>query len=414
MSQYADGMSSYGDLGVDAEAAIARAVEVPISIHCWQGDDVTGFEQRSSEAGSGGIMAIGGYPGRARSGDELRQDYEKVLSLVPGVHRANLHAMYAEPEGKAVARDELLPEHFARWMDWARSRGIGLDFNPTYFAHPMAASGFTLSSRDADVRAFWIRHGIACRKIAASMATIDDRQSTIANHWIPDGAKDSPADRWSPRARLIDSYEQIFAEPVEACLDSVESKLFGLGSEDYVVGSYEFYSHYALERDLVFCLDMGHFHPTETIADKLSALLQFHKMLLIHVSRPLRWDSDHVVIFNDDLRAVFQELVRGKALDRILLALDFFDASINRIAAYVIGIRAVRKALLYALLEPFDLLQTLELEGKLAQKLALMEECKTLPFGSVWEELCGRADVHAGRAWIEDVELYERNVLAAR
>lgn len=403
----------YLDLGVDVEAAIAEALITPISINCWQADDVGGFEVHEGTTDSGGIMATGNYPGRARNADELRQDYEKVLSLVPGVHRANLHAIYAETGGRRVERDELTVEHFATWIDWAKEQGIGLDFNPTYFAHPKAASGFTLSSADTEVRRFWIRHGTASRRIAAGIAERIEGEC-VNNHWIPDGYKDSPADRWSPRQRLIEAYDEIISEEMPGCADAVESKLFGLGSEDYVVGSFEFYSHYALTRNLMFCLDMGHFHPTETIADKLSSLLQFHKRLLIHVSRPIRWDSDHVVIFNDDLRAVFQELVRGAALDRATIALDFFDASINRIAAYVIGIRATRKALLYALLEPVGELQRLERQGKLAQKLALMEEVKTLPFGSIWDELCRRGGVPEGRNWISEIEAYESSVLAKR
>ncbi|MFY9235150.1 MAG: L-rhamnose isomerase [Fimbriimonadaceae bacterium] len=485
----------YGEIGVDVDLAIAQCLAVPVSIHCWQADDVKGFEGNAGLA-SGGIVATGSYPGCARNGDELRQDYEKVFSLVPGIPRANLHAMYAEPQTK-VERDELLPEHFARWIEWASAQGIGLDFNPTYFAHPMAADGFTLSHKDRATRGFWIRHGIACRHIAAAMSAksaVRSPQSAINNHWIPDGAKDSPADRWSPRERLIESYNEIFKEPIDGCTDSVESKLFGLGSEDYVVGSFEFYSQYVLSSnrdrstsrspqarkpaspisggnvpavevgDLLLCLDMGHFHPTETIADKLSALLQFQKKLLIHASRPIRWDSDHVTLFNDDLRAVFQELFRdprsrqvvltdalrplvqgsagsmgnvgGEAISespptlpilpipegrkpvspspRAAIALDFFDASINRIAAYVIGIRAVRKALLWSLLEPVATMQGLEREGKLGQKLALMERLKIMPFGDVWDEACRRADVPSEADWIKDVERYEYDILSKR
>lgn len=413
MSAFDRARGIYAEWGVDVDAAIAQALEVPVSIHCWQADDVGGFEVHEGATDSGGIMATGNYPGRARSADELRADYEQVLALVPGKHRANLHAIYAETEGKAVPRDEQTPEHFANWIAWAKAQGIALDFNPTYFAHPMAASGFTLSSADEAVRRFWIRHGIASRRIAGAMAEAQGGECVI-NHWVPDGAKDSPADRWSPRARLVEALDEVLADSVDGCTDAVESKLFGLGSEDYVVGSFEFYSSYALSRQKVFCLDMGHFHPTETIADKLSSLLQFHDRLLIHTSRPLRWDSDHVVLFNDDLRAVFLELTRGQALDQAIVALDFFDASINRIAAYVIGIRATRKAMLYALLDPAAELARLEAEGKLAQKLALMEEAKTLPFGDVWDELCTRAGVPVGREWISRVETYESDVLRGR
>jgi L-rhamnose isomerase len=413
MNAFTLAKEAYAELGVDVDAAISTCLEVSISIHCWQADDVSGFEVHEGGTDSGGIMATGNYPGRARTADEVRADYEAVLRLVPGTHRANLHAIYAETHGKPVGRDELAPEHFAHWMDWAKGKGIALDFNPTYFAHPNAASGYTLSHQDPAIRDFWIRHGLACREIAGAMASAQGTESVI-NHWIPDGAKDSPGDRWSPRARLKDAYNALLAKPIPGCTDAVESKLFGLGSEDYVVGSLEFYTSYALLKDLVFCLDMGHFHPTETIADKLSALLQFHKRILIHTSRPVRWDSDHVVLFDDPTRAVFQEAVRGKALDRIIVALDFFDASINRIAAYVVGIRATRKSLLYALLEPSALIQALEREGKLAQKLAWMEETKTLPFGAVWDELCRRADVPLGAAWIAEVERYEAGVLAHR
>jgi L-rhamnose isomerase len=410
---YDEARDVYADLGVDVDGAIEEALMVPISIHCWQADDVSGFEVHDTATDSGGIMATGNYPGRARNVAELREDYEKVLALVPGLHRANLHAIYADTQGRKVERDELGPEHFQSWIDWANELGIGLDFNPTYFAHPKAASGFTLSSADKDIRDYWIRHGVASRRIAAALGdTLGG--DCINNHWIPDGAKDSPADRWSARARLVDAYDEIFSKDIDGCTDSVESKLFGIGSEDYVVGSFEFYSHYALTRDLLFCLDMGHFHPTETIADKLSSLLQFHERLLVHASRPIRWDSDHVVVFNDDLRAVFQELVRGDALDRVAVALDFFDASINRIAAYVIGIRATRKAILWALLEPVQELQRLEGEGKLAQKLALMERLKTLPFGAVWDELCKRAATPSEATWISEVERYETQVLANR
>ena len=408
---------AYAAYGVDTDAAVARAREVPISLHCWQADDVAGFEVKAGALDSGGILATGNYPGRARNGDELRQDLDQVMGLVPGALRANLHACYAETGGQAVDRDALEPAHFARWIDWAKARQVGLDFNPTFFSHPKADSGFTLSHADEAVRGFWVRHGIASRRIAEAMGRACGRPC-VANVWIPDGAKDSPADRWGPRARLAESLDAIFADDAgvdgDLCIDSVESKLFGIGSEDYVVGSFEFYASYALSRGLVLCLDMGHFHPTETIADKVSALLAFHERLLLHVSRPVRWDSDHVVLFNDDVRALFQEVVRGGALERVYVALDFFDASINRIAAYAIGARATRQALLYALLEPAARLARLEAEGKGAQKLALMEAMKTMPFGTVWDRLCLGSNVPAGAAWIGEVEAYEKNVLAKR
>jgi len=413
---YERAREAYAALDVDAEAAIERALAVPVSLHCWQADDVRGFEAPQAAPG-GGLLATGDYPGRARSGDELRQDLEQVLALVPGVHRVNLHAIYAETGGRKVDRDALEPKHFAGWIAWARKRGIGLDFNPTFFAHPKAADGRTLSHPDAGIRRFWIAHGIACRRIGEAMAR-DLGTPCGVNLWIPDGSKDLPADRWGPRRRLAESLDAIYADSTgvdrRLCLDSVESKLFGLGSEAYVVGSHEFYLAYAAARGLAVCLDLGHFHPTEAVHDKLSAILALAEGLLLHVSRPVRWDSDHVVLFDDDVRAVFQELVRGEALDRVRIALDYFDASINRVAAYVIGARAVRKAVLYALLEPTARLQALEAEGKGAGKLALMEEAKTMPFGAVWDMLCLRADVPTTGGWMPKVEAYEKDVLARR
>lgn len=407
-----DARDVYGSYGVDVDQAIKTCLAIPISIHCWQADDVVGLEASITGVDSGGIMATGNHPGRARNGDEIRFDLEWVLDRVPGVHRVNLHAMYAETDGLAVPRDELAPVHFQGWMDWAEMQGLALDFNPTYFAHRLASDGFTLSHSSSGVREFWIRHGIACRRIASAFAARQGSDCVI-NHWIPDGAKDSPIDRWSPRSRLKTSLDEILREPLDGAVDAVESKLFGLGSEDYVVGSFEFYSHYATQSRALICLDMGHFHPTETIHDKLSALLQYHERLLLHVSRPIRWDSDHVVLFDDNLRAVFAELHRGGALGRVNVALDFFDASINRVAAYVIGIRATRKAVLAALLEPVARLRALEMEGRLAEKLALLEECKTLPFGQVWAQLCSQANV-AGAEWIEDIAPYESKLSSMR
>ena len=417
MQAYELAVSRYAEMGVDVEAAVTRVLQVPISLHCWQADDVGGFEVKADGVPGGGIMATGNYPGRARNGDEVRADLQEVMRLLPGRHRVNVHACYAETAGKRVDRDELGPEHFARWMEWAQARGIGLDFNPTYFAHAKAADGLTLSHADSGIRDFWVRHGIASRRIAEAISR-KLGSPCVNNHWIPDGIKDSPADRWSPRQRLVESFDRIFAADLgldrALCVDAVESKLFGLGSEDYVAGSMEFYTGYTLSRGLVQCLDMGHYHPTETIADKVSALLQFHPKLLIHTSRPLRWDSDHVVIFNDDVRNVFLEVVRGGALDRVYIALDFFDASINRLAAYIIGARATRQALLAALLDPTARLRELELQGRGAHKLALMEAQKTLPFGAVWDMACLRAGVPTGLAWYAEVEHYERDVLAKR
>ncbi len=407
---------AYAGLGVDAEAAIEQALAVPVSLHCWQADDVRGLEPPKDGIDSGGIMATGGYPGRARNGDEMRADLDVVLKLLPGRQRLNLHAFYAETGDKAVGRDGLAPEHFARWLDWAQRRRIGLDFNPTYFAHPLAASGFTLSHRDAGVRKFWIAHGRASRRIAEHFAR-KLGGATVNNHWIPDGAKDAPADRFGPRARLVESLDAIMADRAvdrRRCVDAVEGKLFGLGSEDYVVGSHELYSGYAQSRGLTPCLDLGHYHPTESVADKVSALLQFHPRLLLHASRPVRWDSDHVVILNDDVRALFQEIVRGEALNRVFVALDFFDASINRLAAYVIGTRATRQAILLGLLDPVARIRAAEVAGRGHERLALNEHAKAMPWGAVWDELCERAGVPPGAGWLETVAAHEKAVLAKR
>ncbi|NOY82888.1 MAG: L-rhamnose isomerase [Kiritimatiellaeota bacterium] len=412
---YEAAKAQYTSLGVDADAALAVLAETPISVHCWQGDDVGGFEVQEEAVDGGGIMATGDFPGRARNADELRADASKAFSLIPGKLRFNLHAIYAETDGERVERDRLGPEHFRRWIDWGKANGVALDFNPTFFAHPLANSGYTLSSADENVRSFWVRHGIACRRIAEVMGRAQGGPCVI-NHWIPDGAKDQPTDRWGPRQRLMKSLDEMLAVPLDTafCKDAVESKLFGIGSEDYVVGSHEFYLSYALRRGVVLCLDMGHFHPTETIHDKLSAVLTFQDEILLHVSRGIRWDSDHVVVFNDDVRNVFLELVRGNALARTNIALDFFDASINRIGAWVIGTRSVLKALLYALLEPTERLRNMEADGDLAGKLALLEETKTLPFGAVWDMHCLNRGLPVGPAWLNEMYAYERDVLGTR
>jgi L-rhamnose isomerase len=366
---------------------------------------------------SGGLLATGAYPGRARTGDEARADYDQVLSLVPGKLRLSLHACYAETGSRKVDRDALKPEHFAGWIAWARRRRVALDFNSTFFAHPLAAGGFTLSSLDRDVRRFWVRHGIAARRIAEAMARAQG-SPCVCNHWIPDGEKDLPADRWTHRALLMQSLDAMLVKAKRVnsklCLDFVEGKLFGIGSEEYVVGSAEFYASYALSRGVGLCVDMGHYHPTELIHDKLSAFLPFHRRLLLHLSRPIRWDSDHVTIFDDALRHVFLEVQRGNAWDRVLLATDFFDASINRIAAYAIGLRAVRKAMLYALLSPSARLAEMEAAGDRTGRLALMEDVKTQPFGAVWAELCRRARVPQDGEWMRQVRRYESAVLRRR
>lgn len=407
---------TYATYGVDTEAAIRQARSIPISLHCWQADDVRGLETPKDGVDSGGIMSTGGYPGRARNGDEMRADLDLVLKLLPGKQRLNLHAFYAETGAKSVDRDRLEPEHFARWLGWAKARRIGLDFNPTYFAHPLAASGYTLSHADRGIRKFWINHGKACRHIAESFAK-NLGTPCVHNHWVPDGAKDSPADRWAPRARLAESYDAIFAGKTvnrKLCIDAVEGKLFGLGSEEYVVGSQEFYSSYAQSRGVVPCLDLGHYHPTESVADKVSALMQFHPRVLLHTSRPIRWDSDHVVILDDAVRNLFLEIARGNVWDRVFVALDFFDASINRIAAYVIGARATRQAILCGLLDPTTRLRAAENAGYGHERLALMEQARALPWGAVWDELCERDGVPPAAKWLADVARYEKAVTSKR
>ena len=405
----------YAAFGIDTDAAIQTALSLPISLHCWQSDDVVGFETKPDGLAGGGILATGHYPGRAHKGDEVRADLEKTMSLIPGVKRVNVHASYSETE-EMIDRDALDASAFEGWMSWAREQGICLDFNPTFFAHPKAESGFTLSNRDEAIRTFWVNHGKACRKIAQAMAKSQGSPCYV-NWWTPDGSKDVPADRWSPRKRMADSYDAIMSDDSvdrTQCVDFIESKLFGIGSEEYVVSSAEFCSDYALSRNIGLCMDMGHFHPTETIHDKISSHLAFMQKVLLHVSRPIRWDSDHVVIFNDDLKNVFLEIQRGNAWDRVVLALDFFDASINRIGAYVVGTRAARKGILYALLDPSAQLRAYEDEGKNAQRLAMMEEFKTMPFSAVWDMLCEKAGVPVGMDWVAEVEKYEADVLSKR
>ncbi|MGA2230923.1 MAG: L-rhamnose isomerase [Tepidisphaeraceae bacterium] len=404
----------YAELGVDVEAAMKRLSTVAISLHCWQGDDVGGFENAGQELG-GGLAVTGNYPGKARTADQLRADIDKVLSLLPGKHRLNLHACYAETNGKKIDRNEMGPEHFKNWLGWAKDRGIGLDFNPTFFAHPKAFDGWTLAHRDNGIRKFWIEHGIACRKIGASFGKALGTP-TVTNVWIPDGMKDSPADRLGPRQRLTKSLDEIFKEKIDPKihLDAVEPKLFGIGSESYVVGSHEFYLGYAASHGIVMCLDAGHYHPTEGIADKISSVLLYVKELLLHVSRGVRWDSDHVVILSDELRAIGEELVRNDLLSRTHIGLDYFDASINRVAAWVIGARCMLKSLLIAMLEPTAKLRQFEADGDHTSRLALMEECKTLPAGAVWDYYCRKSEVPVAEAWLADVKEYEAKVLSKR
>ncbi|EMI24242.1 L-rhamnose isomerase [Rhodopirellula europaea] len=403
----------YQAIGVDVDSALQRMRDVEISVHCWQGDDVKGFEGDDGALGNG-LAVTGNYPGRARTIDELQSDLELAYSLIPGNHRLNLHALYGDFKSR-VDRDEIEVEHFQGWIDWARDQKIRLDFNPSYFSHPNAADGFTLAHADSGIRQFWIDHGIACRKIAAAMGAAQNNPC-INNFWVPDGYKDVPADRKAPRERLAASLDSIFATdyPAEQTLDAVECKLFGIGSESYVVGSHEFYMGYAMSRNKVLCLDAGHFHPTETISDKISAVMMYVPELLLHVSRGVRWDSDHVVTYSDELQSIMQEVVRGDYLGRVHIGLDFFDASINRVAAWAIGTRNALKAVLAALLEPTEQLRKLELEGDLTGRLALIEEQKTLPLGAVWNHYCQSVDVPAGADWLENVREYESKVLSQR
>lgn len=403
----------YAKVGINTDKAIKAALNVPVSVNCWQGDDVTGFEGAEGITG-GGILATGNYPGRARNGEELRADAEFAFSLIPGKKRFNLHMFYAETDNKKIGRDELEPEHFKKWMAWSKKKKIPLDFNPSFFSHSLAGNG-TLSSADPRIRKFWIRHGIASRRIAAAFG--ENQGSPAVNDiWIPDGSKDLPADRHGPRLRLRDALDEILAVPLDhkTITDAVECKLFGIGSEAYVVGSHEFYLGYAAKNQVKLCLDMGHFHPTEVISDKISAVLLFTPGLLIHFSRGLRWDSDHVCLYSDELREVCREIFRQNALDRIDMALDFFDASINRIAAWTIGTRSLRKGILEALLEPTKLLVEAEKAGKNHERLALMEELKTFPFPAVWDKLCLEAGVPVGIDWLDPVEKYEKTTLFKR
>ena len=411
---YTFAQQAYADLGVDTEAALKALAQIPISLHCWQGDDVGGFETQG-EALSGGIQATGNYPGKARNISELRADLDQALALIPGKHRLNLHAIYGDFDGKKVDRDAVGVEHFQSWIDWSKERQLGIDFNPSFFSHALSKDGFTLSSADKAIREFWINHGIASRKIAVEIG----RQlgnTAVTNYWVPDGAKDLPIDRKAPRERLAASLDAIFAEKIDPThnLDAVECKLFGIGSESYVVGSHEFYMGYAVTRQKLLCLDAGHFHPTETIADKISSVLQFVPEILLHVSSGVRWDSDHVVLLDDPTKAIMEEIVRGGFTSRTHIGLDFFDASINRVAAWVIGTRSALKSLLIALLEPIDKLRQVENEGDNTSRLALLEELKTLPFAAVWDEHCRRQNVPVGPAWLKEVKNYESTVLAKR
>ncbi|HEM5174511.1 TPA: L-rhamnose isomerase [Streptococcus suis] len=403
----------YAAIGVDTDAALKKLQDIKISMHCWQGDDVKGFLSPEGDL-TGGIMSTGNYPGAAKNPDQLRQDLEKAFSLIPGQHKLNLHAIYLDTDEK-VDLNEIEPKHFEKWVTWAKEQGLGLDFNPTFFSHPMMKDGFTLSHPDKEVRDYWIEHGKRSRKVAEYMGK-ELGQVCYNNFWVPDGFKDNPIDRLSPRKRLMESLDEIFSDQVDESYtqDAVESKLFGLGAEAYTVGSHEFYMGYGLTRGKMILLDAGHFHPTEVISNKLSSLALFGKGIMLHVSRPVRWDSDHVVIMDDELQDIAKELVRSDLLDKAVIGLDFFDATINRIAAWVIGTRNTQKALLKALLEPTKDLKDMENAFDFTSRLAYTEELKDFPYADVWNYFCLQNNVPVGLDWLTEVRQYEEDVLSKR
>ncbi len=404
----------YAGLGVDAAGAVETLKKIKISMHCWQGDDVRGFDQDGPL--TGGIQTTGNYPGRARTPEELMADMDKALSLIPGTHKINLHANYAIFADKgAVDRDAIKPEHFKRWVDFAKERGLGLDFNPTIFSHPMLKDNLSLSHPDAAVRNFWIRHCQACIRISEYFAT-ETGQPCLMNIWIPDGYKDVPADRLAPRARFKESLDKILSIPYdrEKVLVCLESKVFGIGVESYTVGSSEFTLNYAMKNGILPLMDNGHYHPTEVVSDKIPSLLLFHEKVALHVTRGVRWDSDHVVIFDDETKEIAKEIVRNDALDRVLVGLDYFDAGINRISAWVLGMRSFQKALLYALLSPNEKMRRLQEDGKLTELLMLTEEVRTYPFGAVWDYFCESSGVPVRESWYEEVKKYEDETLLKR
>lgn len=412
---YAEAREAYASMGVDTEAALERAAAMPVSVHCWQGDDVVGFDNPEGGAGNG-IAVTGDYPGRARDFEELKADFLEAMSLVPGRKRINLHACYAifDDEHPWVDRDGITYDNFAPWVEFARENGLGIDFNPTIFSHRMMRDGLSLSSPDPEVRRFWIDHCIACRRISERIGE-ELGDHVMMNVWIPDGYKDTPTDRIGPRRRLMASLDEIFAEDCPHVIDAVESKFFAVGVESYTTGSPEFYTAYSATHERVnYLLDAGHFHPNEPIAEKISSLLLFNRYVPLHVTRGVNWDSDHVVSFDDQTREICREIVRCDALDRVLVGLDFFDGSINRVAAWVIGTRNFEKALLEALLEPSAVLRRLQDEANFTKRLALLEEQKTMPFADVWAEYCRRAGVPADFGWYETVERYERDVTSKR
>lgn len=405
----------YAALGVDTEQAMKNMDQVAISLHCWQSDDVGGFETPDAELSGGGIQTTGNYPGKARSIEEMRADLEKVLSLLPGKQRVNLHAIYGDFKGERVDRDQIEVKHFQSWIDWCKKQGIGMDFNATNFSHPKADSGFTLSSKDEETRQFWVEHLKRCRAISAE-AGKQLGTPCVHNTWIPDGSKDTPIDRNGHRELLKKSLDEAMAVdyPKEHMLDAVESKLFGIGAESMTVGSHDFYLGYAISRNKLICLDNGHFHPTEQVGDKISSCLQFIDQVLLHITRPVRWDSDHVVTLNEDVQLIASEVVRNNYLDRVKIGLDFFDASINRIGAYVVGTRATQKAFLIAMLEPTASLLEMEEAGQNFERLAMLEELKTKPFGAVWDYYCLQNNVPVAEDYIASVQAYEKEVLSKR
>ncbi|WP_339260850.1 L-rhamnose isomerase [Paenibacillus sp. FSL R5-0713] len=403
----------YAQHGIDTEEVLNRLAEIKVSVHCWQGDDVKGFLNKDGEL-TGGISVTGQYPGAASTPAELRNDLEQAFALIPGKHKVNLHAIYTDTD-EQVELDQIEPKHYENWVKWAKEQGLGLDFNPTCFSHEKSSDGFTLSHPDPEIRKFWIDHCKASRRIGAYFGE-QLGQTCVTNVWVPDGFKDNPVDRLTPRKRLKESLDEVFGERLnpEHNLDAVESKLFGLGSEAYVVGSHEFYMGYGLQNDTLICLDAGHFHPTEVISNKLSSLSLFTSGILLHVSRPMRWDSDHVVIMDDELLEIARELVRHDLLATTHIGLDFFDASINRVAAWVVGTRNTIKALLRAMLEPVDTLKQAELDGDYTLRLALTEEFKSYPFGAIWDYYCARQGVPVREKWITDIKTYEQDVLLQR
>jgi L-rhamnose isomerase len=410
---YQLGSERYAACAVNTETALAQLARIPVSLHCWQGDDVAGFENFHGGLG-GGLVATGNYPGKARTPEELRGDLEKAYSLIPGKHRLNLHSFYGEFGARKVERDEIAPEHFKTWIAWAKRNGLGLDFNPTCFSHPKAGDGFTLSHADKSIRKFWVEHCIRSREIGEAIGKALGKPC-VTNVWIPDGMKDTPADRYAPRERLVESLDAVFKKPISRKhnLDAVEPKLFGIGSESYVVGSHEFYLGYAISRNKLLTIDSGHYHPTENVADKISSVLQYLPEILLHVSRGVRWDSDHVIVLDDDLLAIAREIVADDRVKNIHIGLDYFDASINRVAAWIIGARNMIRALLIALLEP-PAIKSAEIRNDFTSRLVLQEEAKTLPFGAVWDFYCERQGVPVGEKWLAEVKSYETEVLSNR